>query len=107
LGDLYHSHANVVDLQAHTSFDEVCVLAHKVEQQKKVKQPPKHESPKPPPYDQSVNKGSPLLPLNPPIPPIPQKNQTLQQSLPHNLDLQPFLRVPKDVLSGKDLGTYL
>ena len=31
LGGLDPRHADVVDLQAHTSFDEVCVLAHKVE----------------------------------------------------------------------------
>jgi len=34
-------YANVVDLQAYITFDEVCVLAHKVEQQKKSRQPPK------------------------------------------------------------------
>jgi len=34
LGGLDPMYANVVDLQACTTFDEVCVLAHKVEQQK-------------------------------------------------------------------------
>jgi len=32
LGGLDPRYANVVDLQAYTSFDEVCVLTHKVEQ---------------------------------------------------------------------------
>ena len=31
LGGLVPMYANVVDLQAYTTFDEVCVLAHKVE----------------------------------------------------------------------------
>jgi len=38
--------ANVVELQAYTCFDEVCVLAHKVEQQKKSKPSSPHEIPK-------------------------------------------------------------
>ena len=32
LGGLVPRYANIVDFQACTSFDEVCVLAHKVEQ---------------------------------------------------------------------------
>jgi len=39
----------VVYLQAYTTFDEVCVPTHKVEQHKKNKQPLNHEFPKPPP----------------------------------------------------------
>ena len=35
LGGLDTRYANVVDLKAYTTFDEVCVLTHKVEQQKK------------------------------------------------------------------------
>ena len=31
LGGLDPRYANIVDLQAYTSFGEVCVLAHKVE----------------------------------------------------------------------------
>jgi len=84
LGGLDPRYANVVELHAYTSFDEVCVLAHKVEHQKKNKQALKHEFPKPPPHDQFVNKGSTLPTPKPttPIPPIPQKDQTPQQSLP-------------------------
>jgi len=37
----------VVDLQAYTTFDEVCVLVHKVKQQKKARQHPKPQNPKP------------------------------------------------------------
>jgi len=39
LGGFDPRYANVVELQAYTTFDEVCVLAHKVEQQKKARQP--------------------------------------------------------------------
>ena len=35
LGGLEPKYANVVELQQFTTFNEVCVLAHKVEQQKK------------------------------------------------------------------------
>jgi len=51
LGGLDPRYANVINLQAYTSFDEVCVLAHKVEKEKKIKQPLKDEFPKPPPCD--------------------------------------------------------
>jgi len=37
LGVLDPRYANVVELQAYSTFDEVCVLAHKVEQQKKAR----------------------------------------------------------------------
>jgi len=33
LGGLEPKYSNVVDLQQYTTFDEVCVLAHKLEQQ--------------------------------------------------------------------------
>jgi len=39
LGGLDPRYTNMVELQAYTTFDEVCVLAHKVEQQRKAKQP--------------------------------------------------------------------
>jgi len=39
-------YANVIELQQYTTFDEVCVLAHKVEQQKKAK-PYKRDFPRP------------------------------------------------------------
>jgi len=38
LGGLDPGYSNVVELQAYTTFDEVCVLAHKIEQPKKAKQ---------------------------------------------------------------------
>ena len=46
LGGVDSRYSNVVDLQAYTTFDEVSVLAHKVEQQKKVRQPLKLQNPK-------------------------------------------------------------
>jgi len=46
LGGLDPRHANVVDLQAYTTFDEFCVLAYKVEQQKKAKQSHEPQNPK-------------------------------------------------------------
>ena len=49
LGGLEPRYANIVDLQAYSCFDEVCVLAHKVEQQRKSKPLPKHENPNRPP----------------------------------------------------------
>jgi len=35
LGGLEPKYSNVVELQQYSTFDEVCVLAHKVEQQNK------------------------------------------------------------------------
>jgi len=40
LGRLDPRYSNVVELQCYASFDDVCMLAHKVEQQKKVNSPP-------------------------------------------------------------------
>jgi len=73
LGGLDPRYANVVELQAYMLFDEVCVLGHKVEQQKKNKQPQEHEITKPSPREQTVNKGSSfstpkLRATTPPIP---------------------------------------
>jgi len=39
LGGLDPKYTDVVDLQAYITFDEVCVLAHKLEQQNKARQP--------------------------------------------------------------------
>ena len=109
LGGLDPRHANIVDLQAYTSFDEVCVLAYKVQQQKKNKQPLRYEISKPSPHEQTVNKGSSFSSPKPTarIPPIPPKKKTKHHSkaYPHNQALNPFLRASKDVLSAKDLGT--
>jgi len=85
LGGLDPRYANVVDLQAYSTFDEVCVLAHKVEQQRKNKPLPKHENPKPPTHEQTFNKGSSPSPsfLQPTAPTslAPQKSQTPQKNL--------------------------
>ena len=60
LGGLDPRIANVVELQAYTTFDEVCVLAHKVEQQSHSKMNVR-DSFKPysvPNHGQPLNKGS-------------------------------------------------
>jgi len=101
LGGLDPRYANVVDLQASTSFDEACVLAHKVEQQKKKKQLLRYENPNPSPHDQIVNKGSSSSTPKPTasISPTPQQGQPPQPTPKH---------LPKgvqSVLSANDLGT--
>jgi len=47
LGDLDPKYSNVVELQQYTTFDKVCMLVHKVEQQRRNK-PFKRDFPKPP-----------------------------------------------------------
>jgi len=85
LGGLDPRYANVVDLQAYSTFDEVCVLADKVEQQRKHKPLPEHENPKPPPHEQTFNKGSSSSPsfLQPTASTslAPQKSQSPQKNL--------------------------
>ena len=85
------------------------MLVHKVEQQKKARQPFKPQNSIPSPHEQTVNKGSSFSSPKPTarIPPIPPKKKTKHHSkaYPHNQALNPFLRASKDVLSAKDLGT--
>ena len=57
LGDIDPKYSNIVKLQQFTTFDEVCVLAHKVKQQRKNK-PYKCELPKPQAKNLPFNKGS-------------------------------------------------
>jgi len=57
LGGLESKYLNVIELQQYTTFDEVCVLAHKVEQQRK-KQPVWRDFPKPSILNSPFNKGS-------------------------------------------------
>jgi len=56
LGGLDPRYSNVVELQAYTTFDEVCELAHKIEQQKRAKQAFKPPNQKPPNQNQTFNK---------------------------------------------------
>jgi len=63
LGGLDPKYAHVVELQSYTTFDEVYVLAYKVETQMKSR-PYRREFAKPLPKGQPFNKGSPSL-LNP------------------------------------------
>jgi len=71
----------VVELQQYTTFDKVCFLAHKVEQQRKAKLY-KIDPPKPFPKSQPFNKGSSYPPPKPsvPIPSTPQKSQAPQKN---------------------------
>jgi len=85
LGGLDPGIASVVELQAYTTFDEVCVLAHKVEQQRKSRMNVR-DSFKPysvPNRGQPLNKGSTTPQPKPstPFPSIPQKNQATQRPL--------------------------
>jgi len=107
LGGLDPRYANVVDLQAYTPFDEVCVLAHKVEQQKKSKPPSRHEIQNPSPHEQTLNKGSSSYAPKPTasLSPSPQKNQTPKNAYPHNSNQNPFLKTSQSVLSSKALVT--
>jgi len=58
LGGLNHKYYNVVELQQCTMSDEVCVLAHKVEQQQRNKQV-KRDFPKSPIHTSLFDKGIP------------------------------------------------
>jgi len=81
LGGLEPKYSNVVELQQYTTFDEVCVLAHKVEQQKR-KQPVKCDFPKPLNRNSPFNKGSLNQPQRTPATntPYPQRTQTPQKA---------------------------
>jgi len=57
LGGLDPKYSNVVELQQFTTFNEVCVLAHKVEQQRR-RQPVRRDFPKPLTRSSPLNKGS-------------------------------------------------
>jgi len=74
-------YSNVVKLQAYTTFDEVCVLARKVEQQKKARQSFKPQNPKPYTWNQLFNKGSsnPIFKPQNPSPSFPQRTPTPQK----------------------------
>ena len=82
LGGLGPRYSNVVELQAYTTFDEVCVLAHKVEQQKKARQAFKPSNQKPPNWKQPFNKGSsqPVSKPQNPVPFNPQRTQAPQKA---------------------------
>ena len=56
LGELDSRYTNVVELQQYSTFDKVCVLAHKVWQQKKA-EPHKRDLPKPLSQSEPLNKG--------------------------------------------------
>ena len=82
LGGFDPRYSNVVELQAYTSFDDVCVLAHKVEQQKKAKQSQKPQNTRPFTQNQPFNKGSSNLIPKPqnPFPSFPQRTPAPQRT---------------------------
>ena len=73
LGGLEPKDSNIIELQQYTTFDEVCVLAHKVEQQRK-KQLVRRDFLKPPIRKSPFNKRSPNQ---------PQKNLARYTPYPH------------------------
>ena len=91
LGRLDPRYSNVVELQQYTSFDEVCVLAHKIVQQRKTRTY-KRELLEPPPQNQPFNKGSSYPSPKPAIfpPSTPQKTQAPPKSLIHINSLIPI-----------------
>jgi len=80
LGGLEPKYANVVELQQFTMFDEVCVLAHTMEQQCK-ENPYKRDYPKPPVRNQPFSKGV-LTPFLSPQLNLPQLHK---KPRPHKL----------------------
>ena len=74
MGGLDPRYSNVAKLQAYTTFYEVCVLAHKNEQQKKAKQAFKPPNRKPPNQNQPFNKES-SQPVSKPQTPFPSNPQ--------------------------------
>ena len=81
LGGLDPRYSNVIELQAYTTFGEVCVLAHKVEQPKKAKQSFKPQSLKPLNRNTPFSNESSYLPPKPtnPFPSNPQRIPTPQK----------------------------
>jgi len=83
LGGLDPRYAHVVELQFFTTFDEVCVFAHRVKTPMKSRSF-KRDFAKPLPKGQPFNKGSLSLPPKPANPSLsfPQKNQAPQRNQP-------------------------
>ena len=87
-GGLDPKYAHVVELQPYTTFDEVCVLAHKVETQLKTR-PHKRDLVKSIPEEGPFHKDSPPIPPKPkvPCPSYPQKTQAPQRTQNQTLSL--------------------
>jgi len=105
LGGLDPKYAHVVELQSFTTFDEVCVLAHKVETQMKSR-PFKKDFAKPLPKGQPFNKGSPSIPPIPTntSPPFPQKSQPPQRNQPPPNRPNPGPSTPRRCFKCQGLG---
>ena len=105
LGGLDPKYAHVVELQSFTTFDDVCVLAKKVETQMKSR-PFRRDFTKPPPKGQPFNKGSPSFPPKPvnPSPSFPQKNQAPQRNQPPENPPNPGPSIPRRCFKCQGLG---
>ena len=104
LGGLNPRIANVVELQAVTTFDEICVLAHKVEQQRRSRFHTHEEVPTFLSQEQPFNKGSPNLLPKPTAPYFLLHKRTKHHYKAYPRNLSPDMALP-DVLSAKDLDT--
>jgi len=78
LGALNPKYFNMVELQQYSAFDEVCLLAHNVEKQRKSKSF-QHDFSQSLPFEQTFNKGS----SNPPSDPTASLLLHRQKSKPH------------------------
>jgi len=83
LGGLSPKYSQVVELQAYTTFDDVCLLAHKVETQFKTRAA-RRDYPRPTPKGPPFNEGSSPLPPKPAPSSnsLPLKNQAPQRNQP-------------------------
>ena len=98
LGGLDPKYAHVVDLQAFTTFDEVCVLAHKVEQQMK-NQPIKRDFLKPLPTSPPCHEENSFQPSKP-VPhltPYSQKKPSSIKRPSPSKSTKPHTYCPKNV----------
>jgi len=98
LGGLDPKCAHVVELQSFTMFNEVCVVAHKVETHMKSR-PFKRDFAKPLPKGQPFDKGSPSIHPKPTnsSPSFPQKSQAPQRNQPPKKQTQSQTLNPKEV----------
>ena len=105
LGRLDSKYAHVVELQSYTTFDEVCVLAHKVETQMKNRSL-KREYTKSIPKGTPFNKGNSSYPPRSMIPsnPNPQKKQAPQKGQAPQSRPNPTPTAPRRCFKCQGLG---
>ena len=105
LGGLDPKYSHVVELQSYATFDDVCVLAHKVETQMK-NRPLKRDFLKPLPMSPPLNEGNSFQPSKPvtPTTPTSQKNQTPQKGLAPQNRPNPGPSTPRRCFKCQGLG---